>query len=184
MSAGGGPKEGGSSAIPIGPVQMLVLGFTTDTFTGEILPELRRLKDLDVVRLLDLLVVRKDDAGEIEAQQVSDLDEREAKEFGALIGALVGFGKGDAEEVERAAHAGAAELEDGHLFDEESVWYLSDAIPPGAAAAVALIEHRWAIPLRDRVFEAGGFALADEWIHPADLVAVGVAARSEPAGTR
>jgi uncharacterized membrane protein len=182
MSAGG--RAEGSDAFPIGPVQMLVLGFTTDEFTGEILPELRRLRDLDVVRLLDLLVVRKDDAGEIEAQQVSDLDEREAKEFGALIGALVGFGIGSGEEVERAAHAGAAELEDGHLFDEESVWYLSDSIPAGSAAAVALIEHRWAIPLRERILEAGGFALADEWIHPADLVAVGMAARSEAAGAR
>jgi uncharacterized membrane protein len=182
MSAGDRPE--GSAPLPIGPVQMLVLGFTTDTFTGEILPELRRLRDLDVVRLLDLMVVRKDDAGEIEAQWVSDLDRREAEEFGALIGALVGFGLGGEEEISRAAHAGAAELADGHVFDEEAVWYLSDAIPAGSAAAVALIEHRWAIPLRERILEAGGFALADEWIHPADLVAVGVAARSEVAGAR
>jgi hypothetical protein len=42
-----------------------------------------------------------------------------------------------------------------------------------------LIEHRWAIPLRDGIVAAGGFALADEWIHPADLVAAGVAAARE-----
>jgi uncharacterized membrane protein len=167
---------------PLGPVQMLVLGFTEDSFKGAILPELRRLRDLDVVRLLDLLVVRKDEHGEIEAHQVSDLDEDEARCFGKLIGALVGFGNGG-EETEDAAFAGAAELEGGHVFDQEAVWYVSDVIPAGTAAAIALIEHRWAIPLRDRIVEAGGFALADEWIHPADLIAVGEALCASSAGS-
>ena len=47
----------------MGPVQMLVLGFEGDHFTGEILPELRRLKDADVIRMIDMLFVRKDAAG-------------------------------------------------------------------------------------------------------------------------
>jgi hypothetical protein len=41
-----------------------------------------------------------------------------------------------------------------------------------------LIEHLWAIPLRDKIVQAGGIALADEWIHPADLIAVGAAGGS------
>jgi uncharacterized membrane protein len=169
-----GPAEAGAS-FPIGPVQILVVGFDDDEFTGRILPELKRLRQLDVVRLVDLLVVRKDEAGEIDVQQTRDLDHDEAVAFGALIGALVGVGTRSTGEMQHAAIAGAAELEDNHLIDDEAVWYLSDAIPAGSAAAVALIEHRWAIPLRDRIVEAGGFALADEWIHPADLVAVGAA---------
>jgi hypothetical protein len=44
------------------------------------------------------------------------------------------------------------------------------------SAAIAVIEHRWAIPLRDAVIASGGVALADEWLHPQDLVAVGIAA--------
>jgi uncharacterized membrane protein len=166
-------REATRPQTSFGPVQMLVVGFAEDSFTGKILPELRRLKELDLVRLLDLLVVRKDDEGEIDVHQISDLEKDEAIEFGALIGALVGLGTGKEEDVERAAVAGAAELEDGHVFGEESIWYLSDAIPTGSAAAIALIEHRWAIPLRDKIVEAGGLALADEWIHPADLIAVG-----------
>jgi uncharacterized membrane protein len=166
-----------AAPVPFGPVQMLVVGFSEDSLTGKILPELRRLKELDLVRLLDLLVVRKDDEGEITVHQISDLEKDEAVEFGALIGALVGLGTGDDEVVERAAVAGAAELEDGHVFGEESIWYLSDTIPRGTAAAIALIEHRWAIPLRDKIVEAGGLALADEWIHPADLIAVGASAK-------
>jgi hypothetical protein len=53
---------------------------------------------------------------------------------------------------------------------------VADAIPAGSIAAIALIEHRWAIPLRDAVGRAGGVALADEWVHPEDLVALGAAA--------
>ena len=106
--------------------------------------------------------------------QASDLNQDEAEKFGAIVGALVGFGAGGEEEMESGALAGAQELEDGHLLDDQAVWYLSDAIPQGTAAAVALIEHRWAIPLRDKIAKAGGVTLADEWIHAADLIAVGL----------
>ena len=170
-------EPGASDATPpFGPVQMLVLGFVDDEFTGRILPELRRLKELDVVRLLDLVIVTKDDEGEVDVSPCA-ASTRTAREFAGLIGALVGLDTGSDEEMRRGAIAGAGtEPEDGHALDDEAVWYLSDAIPAGSAAAIALIEHQWAVPLRDRILEAGGFALADEWIHPADLVAAGVAA--------
>ena len=67
-------------------------------------------------------------------------------------------------------------MADGHLIPDEDAWYVADAIPNGTAAAIILIEHMWAIPLRNSIVEAGGIALADEWIHPKDLIAVGVAA--------
>ena len=160
--------------LTLGPVQMLVVGFDNDNFTGEIRAELARLKESDIVRLIDLLLVRKNADGEIEAIQQSDLDQEEAERFGAIVGALVGFGEGGEEGAERGAIAGAAELEDGHVFDDDAVWYLGDAIPQGTAAAVALIEHRWAIPMRDMIAKAGGVTLADEWVHAADLMAVGL----------
>lgn len=161
--------------MTMGPVQMLVIGFEGNRFTGEILPELDRLREHDVIRLIDLLFVTKDENGNIDAVQASDLSQEEAMEFGALAGALVGFGAGGEEEMEIAAIRGAEKLEDGHVFDEDEVWYVADAIPAGGSAAIALIEHRWAIPLRDAIVKAGGVALADEWIHPADLVAIGAA---------
>ncbi len=169
--------------MTFGPVQMLVVGFDTDEFTGKIREELKRLKEQDVVRVIDLLAVRKSQDGELEILQESDLTQDEATEFGALIGALVGFGAGGEEEATIAAVAGAAELEDGHVFDDAEVWYLGDAIPPGTAAAIALLEHRWAIPLRDKIIEAGGVALADEWIHPRDLIAVGAMAEEAASGS-
>jgi hypothetical protein len=117
------------------------------------------------VRLLDLLVVRKDERGEIEPLPIGGLDEVETREVGALVAALVGLGPD-----------GDDQREEAPPLDDDRVWYLTDAIPPGRCAAIVLIEHRWAIPLRDGVVSAGGFALADEWVHPADLVAAGVAA--------
>jgi uncharacterized membrane protein len=159
--------------IPFGPVQMLVLGFDRVSFDGTIMPEIERLKDAGIIRLIDLLFVTKRD-GELETIQTSDLSPDEAEEFGALVGALIGAGAG-AEDIEGAIAAGAAEGADGHLIDEGDVWYITDAIPDGTSAAIALIEHRWAIPLRDKIAAADGVVLADEWIHPKDLLALGAA---------
>ncbi len=161
--------------MTIGPVQMLVLGFSEPEFTGKIAAELDKLREHEFVRIVDALVVAKDDNGEITALQVSDLSSDEAMEMGAIAGALVGLGAGDAE---AGAEAGAAEAADGHVIPDEEAWFVADAIPNGSAAAIVLLEHLWAIPLRNSIVDAGGIALADEWIHPADLVAVGLESAS------
>jgi uncharacterized membrane protein len=161
--------------MAIGPVQMLIVGFDGPEFKGEILEELTRLKDADIIRLIDLVVVKKDNEGNIETLHTSDLDEDSAFEFGAVAGALIGLGLAGDEGAEAGAMAGAEAMADGQVFDDDQVWYAADAIPNGTAAGVALIEHRWAIPLRDAIVDAGGIPLVDEWIHANDLIAVGVA---------
>ena len=165
--------------MAIGPVQMLVLGFQDPQFKGEILEEIRRLREQDVVRLVDAIFVKKDEDGEIDVVQMSALNEQEAQEFGAVVGALIGLGADGEEGAQVGAELGAESMQDGHVLDEDEVWYVADTIPNGAAAAIALIEHRWAIPLRDAIVRAGGFTLADEWIHAKDLVAVGLAAAAD-----
>lgn len=166
------------SNMTFGPVQMLVVGFAGTEFTGEILQELQRLKEADIVRLVDLIAVRKQD-GEVETVQLSDLSVEEAEDFGALVGALIGAGMGEEEAVEAGLVAGAEAGSDGHVIDESEVWYLADAVPEGTTAAVALLEHRWAIPLRDSIVRAGGVRVADGFIHPLDLVAVGLIAAED-----
>lgn len=161
--------------MTIGPVQMLVIGFEGDRFTGEILAELDRLRDQEVARLIDLLFVRHNEDDSLDVLQRSDLSPQEATQFGAILGALVGLGAGGEAGAEAGAQAGAEALAGGHVFDDDDVWYVANVIPPGGSAAVALIEHRWAIPLRDAIIRAGGMALADEWVHPSDLVAAGLA---------
>ncbi len=162
-----------------GPVQILVLGFEGTNFKGEILSELQRLKELDIIRLVDMVVVSKEADGEVVGVELSDLSDEQRAEFGAIAGALIGLGvEPDEEGVEAGALAGAEAAEEG-LLGDETMWSVADTIPPGTTAAVALIEHRWAIPLRDAIRRAGGVPLADSWIHPEDLVAIGAAARME-----
>jgi uncharacterized membrane protein len=157
--------------MTMGPVQMMVLGFSEPEFTGKIAAELDKLREHEFVRIVDALVVSKADNGDITALQVSDLTADEATEMGAIAGALVGLGAGDAE---AGAELGAIEGADGHLIPDEEAWYVAETIPNGSAAAILLLEHLWAIPLRDAIVNAGGIALADEWIHPADLIAIGL----------
>ena len=159
--------------MTFGPVQVLVLGFEGNNFQGKILAELTRLREADIVRLVDLVVVVKDEDGDVARLQTSDLSAGESAELGAIAGALIGFGADGTEGAEVGAEVGADLGATASLDDE--IWYAADTIPPGTAAAVALIEHRWAIPLRDAIVEAGGFTLEDTWLHPEDLIALGVA---------
>jgi uncharacterized membrane protein len=159
--------------MTFGPMQVLVVGFEGANFTGEIAAELQRLREHDIVRLVDLIVVRKDEDGEVDTLEASDLSAEESAELGALAGALIGFGAAGEEGAEVGALAGAEAAADGATPLGEEVWYLADVIPPGTSAAVAILEHRWALPLRDAIERTGGQALAAEWLHPADLVAIG-----------
>ena len=163
--------------MEFGPIQVLVVGFENGKFSGEILAELRRLREHDVVRLVDLLFVSKDESGELAAIEHSDLPKDEAEAFGALAGALIGIGADGERGAEAGAALGAAAVDErGSVLDPDNVWYLADAVPPGSSAGIALLEHRWAIPLRDAIARVGGRNLADTWIHPEDLIAAGAEA--------
>jgi len=154
---------------------MLMLGFKDPQFKGEALAELQKLRDADIIRVIDAIVVWKDEEGNVAVLKDTDYSPGDMAEFGGIVGGLIGLGAAGEEGLEAGAELGAEAMEDG-VFDDEEVWYAVDAIPPNTAAAIALFEHRWAIPFRDAIVRAGGFVLADEWIHPKDLVAVGLAA--------
>ena len=155
----------------LGPLQLLVIAFLGNHFRGEILPELDRLKRRKIVRILDMLIVRKDALGNVLTATASDLDWEEAGSLGSYLGALAGVAAIGPEGLERGAIAGAAELADGHLFDEEDVFRVTEALPTEATAALLLVEHLWARPLLDAVERAGGFELANEWLRPEELLA-------------
>jgi uncharacterized membrane protein len=170
--------------MAIGPVQLIVLGFTNPNFHGEIIAELERLRESDMVRVIDSLAVYKDEAGELEVEHLSNLTEDEAIELGSKIGALIGLGIEGEEGMEAGAIAGAEEAAaDGgvHVFTEEEGWDILEDIPNGSAAALILLEHHWAVPLRDAIARAGGFRLSDGFISPLDLVELGLVSAEEAA---
>ena len=160
----------------MGPVQLLVLSFDEPHLTGEAIDELNRLRQDDVIRVIDLLAVSKTVDGTIEALAWSDLSRTEAEDLGATIGALIGLGLAGEEGVDAGAEAGRQAGSDGHLIDDDELWSVADAIAPGSVAVVALLEHRWATPLRDAISRAGGVPVLAEWVHPLDLVEVGLVA--------
>lgn len=162
-----------------GPMQLLVVRFDDPNFTGEIIEEMRRLRESDVIRLVDALAVQKNTDGTLVALQWSDLSVPESEDLGATIGALLGLGLAGEEGMNAGAEAGAAAGADGHIIDDAEVWDLADVLEPGSAAAIALIEHVWATPLRDAIVRAGGTPVSDAWVHPLDLVEIGLLAADE-----
>jgi uncharacterized membrane protein len=168
--------------MTIGPVQLIVLGFNRPDFHGEIIAELERLRASGTVRVIDSLVVYKDAQGELEVEHLSNLTEAEAIEVGSKIGALIGLGIDGEEGMAAGAAAGAQEVAaDGgvHIFTEEEGWDVLEDIPNDSAAALVLLEHHWAVPLRDAVVRAGGFRISDGFISPLDLVEIGLVSAEE-----
>jgi uncharacterized membrane protein len=166
--------------MTIGPVQLIALGFDKPDFQGEIVDELERLRGSDTVRVIDALVVYKDADGEVAALKGSQLSKPEAEEFGAVVGGLLGLGAAGEEGMVAGMVAGAETASDGvDVFSEEEAWDVLAEIPNDAAAALILLEHRWAIGLRDAVVRAGGFRIAESFISPLDLVEVGLVAAAE-----
>jgi Family of unknown function (DUF6325) len=135
-----------------GPLQVLVVNFEDSNFTGEIQSELVRLDDAGIVKVLDLLFVAKSESGEVEVLKTSDVH------TGQLSQAVLGIDEA------------SAKLGD----DAADVWSAADAIDPGSAAAIAILEHRWAIPLHAAIARAGGREAATEWIDEAQLAGLGV----------
>ena len=156
--------------MTIGPTQLLVVAFDDPEFTGEIQAELERLRTSDVVCVLDMLVVHKGADGDLERLEGSGV----AGADGTIAGALAGLAP---EEDDPATGPRTP----GFPGDNgEDVWYVDDAIERGSAAAIVVLEHRWAIPLQEAILRAGGNRLlAAEWIHRSDLVDIGLLAADD-----
>ena len=168
--------------MAIGPVQLIVLGFNHPEFHGEIIEELERLRESDTVRVIDALAVHKDADGEVEVAHLSNLTKDEAIELGTKIGALIGLGIEGEEGMVAGAEAGAEAAAEGngvHVFDDEEAWDVLEDIPNDSAAALILLEHHWAVGLRDAIARAGGFRISDGFISPLDLVEIGLHSAEE-----
>jgi hypothetical protein len=143
-----------------GPVQLVVIGFPGGELSGEIMAELERLRDKEILGLVDVLLVTKDEHGNVARADGMPGDR------GAAVVSLLGLGIAGDEALRTSALTGTEAA-------EEEVWFATQAIPPGTSAAITLIEHRWAIPLRDAIVRAGGVTVADAWVHPEDMLLIG-----------
>jgi uncharacterized membrane protein len=169
-----GTMEEEMAKVMYGPMQMVVIGFEEPEFHGKILKELRTLREKGTMRLIDLLFVWKDASGKVTDFQATDLTEEERLRFGAVVGALIGYGAAGKEGMRAGAEAGAervAEYDFGIAADQLAT--IAEAIPANSAAAVMLIEHTWAIGLKEALRDAGGFVLAQGMVTPEALLIAG-----------
>ena len=119
--------------MDIGPVEYLILGFPGNNFTGQIVPELAKLIDSGLVRIIDLTFISKDADG---AVQVVEYDAVE----------------------ELAAFAGL-DAEVGGLLSDEDVAYAAQSLEPNTSAALLVWEDTWAAPFAAAVRNANGVIL-------------------------
>lgn len=147
----------GEEVDALGPVDWLVVEFPGSRFRGEIAPVLADLVERDLIRILDLLVLKKDDDGTLEAFELSDLD---ASELGGIR---------------------ASETELAMLLSEEDVNSLAAAIDPGSSAGVIVWENKWAAPFGAAVRRAGGQLVASGRI-PVQALLAALEANTETEG--
>ena len=130
----------------IGPIDYLVVEFPGSQFKGDIAPALADLVDRDIVRVLDLLLVRKDADGSVEGFEIADLDNE--------AGELLGFDE----------HV-------THLVSESDVSSIADVLEPDTTAAILVYENHWAAPFASAVRHAGGQLVASDRIPVQAIVA-------------
>lgn len=146
--------------MTMGPLEYLVIEFEGNHFTGEILPELRALRDRGVMRVVDLVFIQKDMDGNLVAQELSDLSEEQAKPFGPIAGDML------------------------RLFSPEDVEEVAGEVPRNSSVAVALIEHTWATHLKETISRAQGRVLRDGLVPEADVEALSVELAAEQAAAQ
>lgn len=141
----------------LGPIDWIVVEFPGSRFNGEIAPALRDLVDRDLIRVLDLLVLKKDSEGTLEAFELSDLEDTE-------LGGL------QSHEDELAM-----------LLSKDDVNALAAAIEPGSSAAVLVWENKWAAPFGAAVRHSGGQLVASGRI-PVQALLAAIEADNESEG--
>lgn len=132
--------------MTLGPVEILVVGFPENKFTGAIVPELERLVANQTITIIDGLFVSKGPDG---ATTFAEFDE-------------LGLGN------EAAALQGVLDRVEG-LISDEDVEALTAELEPNSSAAILVFEHAWATALRDSIADAGG-QLIDSIRVPQDVV--------------
>lgn len=168
-----------------GPLQLLVLGFGHAVLPLDFVNQLRRLREDRIVRLVDAVFVAKDEHGELTEIRATDLSKEEAVLLGSLAGALFGFGAAGEEGAIMGAVLGELAAEGGEFgLDSDDIDEIADRIPRGTAAAFILLEHLWAIGLKESLRNTDGVVIAHGWLTPARLIMMGAEAAAEAEASR
>lgn len=171
-----------------GPVQLFLIGLDNEKLQGQVSRELHRASEKGDIRVLDALAIQKTKEGAIISLSGSDLTPEQRMEYGAIVGALIGVGATGTEEgLEAGAEAGAEAFANQNFgLSADDIHAIAADVPPGTTALIVLIEHLWALPLKEAVEDAGGIVLAQGMVRPETLMALGAyrtMATVTPSGT-
>jgi hypothetical protein len=144
--------------MTLGPLEYLMVAFEGNRFTGEIISELRAAQMKGIIRVIDLLVIKKDEQGNVMAMELSDLSEEEASPFGFLAGKLL------------------------DIFEPDDVEVAASQMPNNSAAGLLLIEDTWAIPLKEAILNAGAVARTGGLVAPEVVQSIEAEIAAEAAG--
>lgn len=140
--------------MSLGPIELLVVKFPGNRFTGEIDAALRELTENRTIRIIDILFVTKDQNGQIDIKEINDLEDEEYAELDPVVADVTG------------------------LISEDDVQQLAGTLENGAAAGLMLFEDVWATRFADAVSNAGGTVVVSERI-PRNVVEEALAAQAK-----
>jgi uncharacterized membrane protein len=162
--------------MTLGPVQIIAIGLDNDKQRGDVARELRAASDQGIIRVIDLLAIRKEQDGSIISLGATDLSPDQRMEFGAMLGGLLGLGAAGEEGAEIGAVAGAEAFSERTFgLSDDDIRDLARDIPPGKTAVMMIVEHRWAVPLKESIQRTGGVVLGQGMVQPESLVLAGAA---------
>ncbi len=162
-----------------GPMQLVVMTFEEPNFPLDLRNQLAVVREQGLVRLIDAVFVSKDDQGDLLVLEGSDLVPEEVEFIGVMAGALFGYGAAGTAGIEAGMEEGL-EASDHGVFglDDDDLLEIADRIPVGSSALFLLLEHVWALGVKDAVESSQGTVVANGFITPATLVAMGANAAS------
>jgi hypothetical protein len=143
----------------MGPLEFLAIGFPGNHFTGAILPALPRVAEQGTIRVVDLTFIRKDAAGRVTSDELTELPEPEAALLDPLVRQITG------------------------LLSPADVKRVGGTLDPESSAALLLLEHLWATELQQAILDANGVLVVREFIPPSQVkAATATADAPNPAG--
>jgi uncharacterized membrane protein len=126
----------------MGPVDWLVVKFPGNKFTGRIAPEMRNLEDSGIVRVIDLVFIRKDQDGNVETFEISDLGGEEENAFQTFSGEV------------------------NEWLSQDDIDSIGSEMPNNSSAGAILFENLWAIKLKEAMLDSGGELVAQGRVSP------------------
>ena len=165
----------GQRTVMYGPMQLFVIGFPGNEFSGEIIPALNEARDKELIRMIDYLFIGKDPQGNISAIKGTDLGQKEIKQFDSVIGALLGLGAAGPSGAEAGAEIGAKFSENDMGLKERDIREIAENIPDNSSALLLIVEHLWAKKIKQALVNSNGVMLAQGMLTPELVVKVGAA---------